>query len=151
MSNFQKLTPAQFEAIGREFDAIRNRVRADLGERDANYIRGMVKRWPLSALTPQTLRQGTNDHTQPIVTPVVNYNWLSTPTDYGGRFNLDANVLNLNRLEGTGSHRLSVGTGWSLPLVDAIGDSFLLSTTVRGGRRPWIRTGRRLISGISAL
>jgi fatty acid desaturase len=44
MSNFQKLTPAQFEAIGREFDAIRNRVRADLGERDAQYIRGMVKR-----------------------------------------------------------------------------------------------------------
>jgi fatty acid desaturase len=44
MSNFQKLTPAQFEAIGRDFDAIRNRVLADLGERDAQYIRGMIKR-----------------------------------------------------------------------------------------------------------
>ncbi|HZR36425.1 MAG TPA: acyl-CoA desaturase [Nevskia sp.] len=44
MSNFQKLSPEQFEAIGREFDAIRNRVLADLGERDARYIRGMVKR-----------------------------------------------------------------------------------------------------------
>ena len=41
-------------------------------------------------------------------------------------------VLDLNRLRGTGSHRLSVGTGWSLPFNDAIGDSFLLSTTMRG-------------------
>jgi fatty acid desaturase len=44
MSNFNKLTSEQFEAIGQEFDAIRNRVMADLGERDANYIRGLVKR-----------------------------------------------------------------------------------------------------------
>ena len=44
MSNYQKLTPAQFEAIGQEFDAIRNRIKADLGERDAQYIRGLVKR-----------------------------------------------------------------------------------------------------------
>jgi fatty acid desaturase len=44
MSNYNKLTPEQFDAIGGEFDAIRNRVLADLGERDANYIRGLVKR-----------------------------------------------------------------------------------------------------------
>ncbi|MGH8455182.1 MAG: fatty acid desaturase family protein, partial [Nevskiales bacterium] len=44
MSNFNKLSPAQFETIGTEFDAIRNRVLADLGERDANYIRKLVKR-----------------------------------------------------------------------------------------------------------
>ena len=44
MSIFSKLTPEQFQAIGAEFDAIRNRVRADLGERDANYIRKLVKR-----------------------------------------------------------------------------------------------------------
>ena len=44
MSHYAKLTPAQFEAIGLEFDAIRNRILADLGERDANYIRTLVKR-----------------------------------------------------------------------------------------------------------
>ncbi len=44
MSTFSKLTPEQFQQIGAEFDAIRNRVRADLGERDANYIRTLVKR-----------------------------------------------------------------------------------------------------------
>jgi LPS-assembly protein len=80
----------------------------------------------------QTLRQGTNDSTQPIVMPVVNYNWLGEPDSYGGRFNLDANVLDLNRLKGTGSHRLSVGTGWTLPFKDQIGGVYTLSTTVRG-------------------
>ncbi len=44
MSNFSKLSPQQFAAIGAEFDGIRNRVRADLGERDANYIRSLVRR-----------------------------------------------------------------------------------------------------------
>jgi LPS-assembly protein len=80
----------------------------------------------------QTLRQGTNDHTQPIVTPIVDYNWLGTPDAYGGRLNLNADLLDLNRLKGTGSHRVSVGTGWTLPFNDPIGDSFLLSTTARG-------------------
>jgi len=80
----------------------------------------------------QTLRQGTNDSTQPIVMPVVDYNWLSQPDGYGGRFNIDANVLDLNRLKGTGSHRLSLGTGWTLPFYDSTGGVYALSTTVRG-------------------
>ena len=37
-----KLTPEQIEAIGKEFDAIHEEVYADLGERDAKYIRGVV-------------------------------------------------------------------------------------------------------------
>ena len=44
MNHFSKLTPEQFQTIGAEFDAIRNRVRANLGERDATYIRNLVKR-----------------------------------------------------------------------------------------------------------
>jgi LPS-assembly protein len=80
----------------------------------------------------QTLRQGTNDHTQPIVMPEVNYNWLGVPDSYGGRLSADVNVLDLNRLKGTGSHRLSLGTGWTLPFNDPIGNVFTLATTVRG-------------------
>ena len=44
MSIYSKLGPEQFAAIGAEFDAIRNTVLADLGERDAKYIRSMIKR-----------------------------------------------------------------------------------------------------------
>jgi fatty acid desaturase len=37
------LTPEQIEALGRELDELRNRVLADLGERDADYIRRMIR------------------------------------------------------------------------------------------------------------
>jgi len=80
----------------------------------------------------QTLRQGTNDHTQPVIMPEVSYNWLGRPDSYGGHLSADANVLDLNRLKGTGSHRLSLGTGWTLPFNDATGSVYTLSTTVRG-------------------
>lgn len=40
---FPHLTAAQVEEFGHEMDAIRSRVIADLGERDANYIRGLMK------------------------------------------------------------------------------------------------------------
>ncbi|BBZ34953.1 fatty acid desaturase family protein [Mycolicibacterium confluentis] len=38
-----RLTPDQVEAFGRELDAIKEKVIADLGDRDADYIRRMVK------------------------------------------------------------------------------------------------------------
>jgi fatty acid desaturase len=37
-----RLTPEQIEAIGREFDALGEQVRADLGERDARYITSII-------------------------------------------------------------------------------------------------------------
>ncbi|OMB94986.1 fatty acid desaturase [Mycobacterium sp. NS-7484] len=37
------LTPDQFEEFGRELDTIRERALADLGERDATYIRDIIK------------------------------------------------------------------------------------------------------------
>ncbi len=38
-----QLTPEQLDAFGRELDAIRERTIADLGERDASYIRRIIK------------------------------------------------------------------------------------------------------------
>jgi linoleoyl-CoA desaturase len=37
------LTPEQFEAFGKELDELRDRTKADLGERDADYIRRLIK------------------------------------------------------------------------------------------------------------
>jgi linoleoyl-CoA desaturase len=37
------LTPDQIEAVGRELEELRNRVVADLGERDADYIRAVIR------------------------------------------------------------------------------------------------------------
>jgi hypothetical protein len=36
------LTPEQIEEIGRELDELHEQVKADLGERDATYIRSMI-------------------------------------------------------------------------------------------------------------
>jgi fatty acid desaturase len=41
-SPLSKLSTEQIEALGEEFDAIRDRVRADLGERDRRYIESMI-------------------------------------------------------------------------------------------------------------
>ena len=38
------LTPDQLDAFGEEMDALRRRVLDDLGEDDASYIRGIVRR-----------------------------------------------------------------------------------------------------------
>ncbi len=38
-----QMTDEQVEALGRELDELRNRLLADLGERDANYIRNVIK------------------------------------------------------------------------------------------------------------
>jgi fatty acid desaturase len=42
-SPLARLTPAQIEELGREFDAIHDEVFADLGDRDSRYIRGTIK------------------------------------------------------------------------------------------------------------
>ncbi len=42
-STIPQLTPSQLEAFGRELDAIRARVMADVGERDATYLRRVIK------------------------------------------------------------------------------------------------------------
>ncbi len=44
MSKNQTLTPEQLESFGNELDVIRQRIIADLGEEDANYIRDIVKK-----------------------------------------------------------------------------------------------------------
>ena len=50
-----RLTDEQIEAIGKEFDAIHEEVYADLGERDARYIRSMVDMHRKLALTSRFL------------------------------------------------------------------------------------------------
>ncbi|MDB5406306.1 MAG: lptD [Rhodospirillales bacterium] len=80
----------------------------------------------------QTLRAGTNDSTQPIVLPVAAYNWVSQPDSNGAKWSLDGNVLDLNRLNGIGSHRASLGSGWSMPFSGPLGDLYTIRATTRG-------------------
>ncbi len=53
------LTPAQIDELGREFDAIHDEVYADLGDRDARYIRSTIKLHRHLVLASRVLLMGS--------------------------------------------------------------------------------------------
>jgi fatty acid desaturase len=58
-SPLARLTPAQIEELGREFDAIHDEVFADLGDRDSRYIRATIKLHRQLALGGRALLMGS--------------------------------------------------------------------------------------------
>ena len=86
----------------------------------------------ISAWSFQSLRPGTGDSIQPIVAPVADYNWVSQPDPIGGRLSVEGNLLNLSRIQGIDTRRLSLGSEWRLPFKDPIGQQYLLSLSLRG-------------------
>ena len=53
--------------------------------------------------------------------PVVNRNWQSDPDALGGRWNLNANLLDIVREVGTQTRRMSLGAEWERTFRDGIG------------------------------
>ena len=82
----------------------------------------------------QPLLPGIGVSTQPIVLPVANRNWQSEPDALGGRWNLNANLLDIVRLVGTQTRRLSLGSGWQSSFRDGIGGQYLVHRQVAGRR-----------------
>jgi LPS-assembly protein len=80
----------------------------------------------------QPLLPGIGDSTQPIVLPVANRNWQSQPDPLGGRWNLNANVLDIVREVGTQTRRLSLGAEWNRTFRDGIGGQYKFSASLRG-------------------
>jgi LPS-assembly protein len=80
----------------------------------------------------QPLLPGLGDSTQPIVLPVANRNWQSRPDALGGRWNLNANVLDIVREVGTQTRRLSLGSEWDRSFRDGLGGQYNFSASVRG-------------------
>lgn len=86
----------------------------------------------ISAWSFQSLRAGTGDSIQPFVAPIADYNWVSQPDPIGGRLSVEGNLLNLSRITGTDTRRMSLGQEWRLPFKDPIGQQYLLSLSLRG-------------------
>jgi len=80
----------------------------------------------------QPLLPGLGDSTQPIVLPVANRNWQSEPDALGGRWNLNANLLDIVREVGTQTRRLSLGSEWNRSFRDPLGSQYNFSAGVRG-------------------
>jgi len=98
------------------------------------YLEGFEPRasTDLNAYAFQPLLPGIGDSTQPIVLPVANRNWQSQPGALGGRWNLNANVLDIIREVGTQTRRLSLGSQWDRTFRDGIGGQYDFSASLRG-------------------
>src|SRR5712691_1594301 len=79
------------------------------------YLEGFQPRatTDINAYVFQPLLPGLGDSTQPIVLPVANRNWQSQPDALEGRWNLNANILDILREVGTQTRRLSLGSEWN--------------------------------------
>ena len=86
----------------------------------------------INAYVFQPLTPGLGDSTQPIVMPVANRSWVSEPDPWGGRWKLNANLLNIFREVGTQTRRLSLGTEWSNSFRDGIGGQYKFAWSLRG-------------------
>jgi LPS-assembly protein len=98
------------------------------------YLEGFETRaaTDIDAYAFQPLVPGIGVSTQPIVLPVANRNWQSEPDALGGRWNLNANLLDIVRLVGTQTRRLSLGSGWDARFRDGIGGQYLFTAKLRG-------------------
>ncbi|MBV8505738.1 MAG: LPS-assembly protein LptD [Alphaproteobacteria bacterium] len=98
------------------------------------YLEGFEARasTDVNAYLFQPLLPGLGDSTQPIVLPVANRNWQSPPDPLGGRWNLNANILDIVREVGTQTRRLSLGSEWNRSFTDPLGGQYHFSASARG-------------------
>lgn len=98
------------------------------------YLEGFEPRatTDVNAYAFQPLLPGLSSSTQPIVLPVANRTWISEPDAFGGRWKLNANLLNIVREVGTQTRRLSLGSGWERMFRDGIGGQYKFSASLRG-------------------
>ena len=98
------------------------------------YLEGFEPRamTDVNAYLFQPLLPGLSSSTQPIVLPVANRTWISEPDSLGGRWKLNANLLNIVREVGTQTRRLSLGSRWERPFRDGIGGQYTFTASLRG-------------------
>jgi LPS-assembly protein len=93
---------------------------------------GLRSSTDVDAYAFQPLVPGLGVSTQPIVMPVINRNWQSEPDELGGRWNLNANLLDIVREVGTQTRRLSLGSEWERTFRDGIGGQYEFTASARG-------------------
>lgn len=80
----------------------------------------------------QRQRIPLTNNSVPLVTPLLTYNYTSTPDSWGGYWTVDGNGLVLVRERGTDTSRLSSRVGWNLPYTSPLGDVYTFRAGVRG-------------------
>ncbi len=86
----------------------------------------------VNAYSFQGLEAGDDPGKTPIILPLIDFNHVGEPDRFGGRTQMDVNVLGLTRTDGTDSRRLSTGVGWVRPFDGPIGDQYTVTASLRG-------------------
>jgi len=85
----------------------------------------------ISAYAFQNLNPDFGIANEPMVLPIATYQTITSPDGLGGRWQFDGNAMNLINRNTLNERRLSVGSGWRLPLNGPLGDKYQFSATVR--------------------
>jgi LPS-assembly protein len=78
----------------------------------------------------QTTKSGVKDSVQPIIAPLINYDFVGEPGAGGGYWGLKSDMMNLIRRDGRDSFRVAIQPSWTLPYTSSIGDVYELKLTV---------------------
>ena len=78
----------------------------------------------------QTTDDGLRNDTAPIITPLLNYDFVSEPSFAGSTWGLNLGMANLVRREGRDSFRVSMHPSWTLPYTSSWGDIYELKLSV---------------------
>jgi len=98
------------------------------------FVEGFRKRNYLSVDSYSYQPLTENIPESPLVLPMINFNHVGEPDRFGGRTNLDINLLALIRedLPSTDTQRLSIKAGWQKSGIGRLGDIYKFSASVRG-------------------
>jgi LPS-assembly protein len=75
----------------------------------------------------QTTKLNTEQDELPIIAPMLDYKFVSEPGVAGGYWGLDANFMNLQRIEGREVVRVAADPYWTLPYTSSFGDVYRLT------------------------
>ncbi len=79
----------------------------------------------------QGLRSDDIGGQTPLVLPLARYSFVGEPGRLGGRWELNAEALQITRSQGTDTRHISVKPGWRLPMVADDGEVYTLFATVQ--------------------
>ncbi len=94
------------------------------GFRQRNYGRA-------EAIYFQSMEAGEDNNQTPKVAPLLTFQHVGEPDNYGGHTNLDSSYVSLIREDGADSHRISVTPGWESNYLSAGGDVYKLSVSLQ--------------------
>ena len=80
----------------------------------------------------QTTDKDLSNDKAPIVTPLINYDFVGEPGAGGGYWGLQTGLMNLVRRKGRDSFRVAALPSWTLPYTSSWGDIYELKLTVAG-------------------